>query len=77
MERAGTLCLLLRSMIAGKVCRLRPGDMRMLTGIAVGAGIMLTYLALFGFAGRKLRSVDHDASHEQQEAVALHQQNRR
>lgn len=26
----------------------------MLTGIAVGAGIMLTYLALIGFAGRHM-----------------------
>jgi hypothetical protein len=44
----------------------------MLTGIAVGAGIMLTYLALFGFAGRKLRSIDHDPEHGPAEsAVSL------
>lgn len=36
----------------------------MLTGIVVGAGIMLTYLALFGLAGRKLRSVDDATDHE-------------
>lgn len=49
----------------------------MLTGIAVGAGIMLTYLALFGLAGRKLRSVDHESDHQPQEAVVLHPRHRR
>lgn len=38
---------------------------------------MLTYMALFGFAGRKLRSFDHEDEHESQEAVALHPRNHR
>lgn len=37
---------------------------------------MLTYLALFGFAGRKLRSVDRSPDPEPQEAV-LQQRKRR
>jgi len=49
----------------------------MLTGIVVGAGIMLTYLALFGFAGRKLRSIDHSADPEPQKVVVLTPRNRR
>jgi hypothetical protein len=32
---------------------------------------MLTYLALFGLAGRKLRSVDHEAESEHSEAAAV------
>ena len=38
---------------------------------------MLTYLALFGFAGRMLRSVDHESDEEPQEAVVLTPRNRR
>ena len=49
----------------------------MLTGIVVGAGIMLTYLALFGFAGRMLRSVDHESNDEPRKAVVLARRNRR
>ena len=48
-----------------------PGDMLMLTGIAVGAGIMLTYLALFGFAGRRLKSVERISDREPQEVIVL------
>jgi hypothetical protein len=51
--------------------------MLMLTGIAVGAGIMLTYLGLFGFAGRKLRSVDRTSDQEPQEIIVLPQRTRR
>ena len=49
----------------------------MLTGIAIGAGIMLTYLALFGFAGRRLRSIDHTPDPEPQKVVVLPPRNRR
>jgi hypothetical protein len=38
---------------------------------------MLTYLALFGLAGRKLRRVDHAADPEPPEAVGLPRGNRR
>jgi hypothetical protein len=38
---------------------------------------MLTYLALFGFAGRKLRSVDHVSDDEPQKVVVLSQRRRR
>jgi hypothetical protein len=51
--------------------------MSMLTGIAVGAGIMLTYLALFGLAGRKLRSVDHEQDPEPQKVAVLSPRSRR
>jgi len=49
----------------------------MLTGIVVGAGIMLTYLALFGFAGHKLRSIDHAADREPQKVAVLPPRHRR
>ena len=49
----------------------------MLTGIAVGTGIMLTYLALFGLAGRKLRSIDEAAESEHSEAAAALPRDRR
>ena len=38
---------------------------------------MLTYLALFGFAGRKLRSIDHPADSAPQQAVVLTPRKRR
>jgi hypothetical protein len=38
---------------------------------------MLTYLALFGFAGRRLRSVDHSADQEPENMMARPPQSRR
>jgi len=38
---------------------------------------MLTYLALFGIAGRKLRSIDHSVDREPHKVAVLPRQNRR